>query len=172
MTIREYFVWYIFNVPIWGYLLCAVLTILGMLLILWWKGINNGIRYTAGMLLAEDVVFLIYFTIFFRPATGIHNLVLMPFWSYKAIMNGTTVLIQEHIMNVAVFIPIGFLASIVFKGFRWWKIALMSLGLSIIIELMQFFMTRGFCETDDVIHNSLGCLIGIALLKIIKLHRI
>ena len=142
-----------------------------MLLILWWKGGNKVCRYSLGLLLAEYMILLIYLTTLIRPA-GIHELKLIPFWSYKAIMNGTTVLIQEHIMNVAVFIPIGFLASIIFNGLKWWMIVLIGTVLSIMIELMQYFLSRGFCETDDVIHNTLGCLIGVVLLKgIIMSHR-
>ena len=32
--------------------------------------------------------------------------------------------------------------------------------LSTIVEISQFATKRGLCETDDVIHNTLGCLLG------------
>ena len=35
--------------------------------------------------------------------------------------------------------------------------------LSIAIEALQFLMMRGFSEIDDVIHNTLGCMIGYGL---------
>ena len=37
--------------------------------------------------------------------------------------------------------------------------------ISISIETLQFFLHRGFAELDDVLHNTLGCLIGWLLYK-------
>ena len=44
---------------------------------------------------------------------------------------------------------------------------LASLSLSIMIELLQFILKRGLCETDDVIHNVLGAAIGFGIYCII-----
>ena len=37
--------------------------------------------------------------------------------------------------------------------------------ISVSIEEMQYFFHRGFAETDDVMHNTLGCLIGWFMVK-------
>jgi len=29
-------------------------------------------------------------------------------------------------------------------------------------------LKRGFCEVDDVMHNSLGCLIGYGIYKLVR----
>lgn len=36
------------------------------------------------------------------------------------------------------------------------------------IETMQFVYNRGFAEVDDVIHNTLGSLIGYGMFSIIR----
>lgn len=48
-----------------------------------------------------------------------------------------------------------------------WLIVLMTgLVISVSIETMQYFFHKGFSETDDVMHNTLGCMIGYVLVKV------
>ena len=45
-----------------------------------------------------------------------------------------------------------------------WKIGLLiGIGISSSIELLQLVLCRGLFEFDDIIHNSLGFLIGILI---------
>ena len=37
------------------------------------------------------------------------------------------------------------------------------------IEALQFFFMRGFSELDDVMHNTLGCLIGFGFMIILRI---
>ena len=168
MTIAEYFEWYILYIPasVYGWGLGAFLAVL--LLMMLWKGVVQGVRYASAFLLVEYIALLMYFTVFIRPENGVQELLLIPFWSYAAIADGTRVLIQEHIMNVAVFIPIGILLAIVLKGVKWWKVMLAGTGLSLIVEIMQYCLMRGYGEIDDVIHNTIGCLIGLGLVLLCK----
>lgn len=46
------------------------------------------------------------------------------------------------------------------KNKIWWKVALIGLVFSSFIELSQLVLKRGLCETDDVIHNTVGCVVG------------
>ena len=41
--------------------------------------------------------------------------------------------------------------------------------LSVGIETLQFVFRKGFSEFDDVMHNTLGCLIGYGMYKVISL---
>ena len=46
-----------------------------------------------------------------------------------------------------------------------WKVGLLiGIGISFSIELLQLVLCRGLFEFDDIIHNSLGFLIGIVYL--------
>ena len=44
-------------------------------------------------------------------------------------------------------------------------VALMGCGISVTIEALQFFFMRGFSEVDDVMHNTIGCILGYILVK-------
>lgn len=72
---------------------------------------------------------------------------------------------KQILLNIAMFIPIGFLLALK-KG---WKSIPVALGISLIIELTQLMSRRGLFEFDDVIHNTLGALLGCGLLSFIKM---
>ena len=169
MSIAEYLEWYILYIPasVYGWGLAAFFAVL--LLMVFWKGGAQGLRYATAFLLMEYVALLLYFTVFIRSATGERHLLLVPFWSYWAIAGGVKVLVQEHLMNVAVFVPIGLMLSFVLKGVRWWKVLIVGVAISVCVEVLQYVLMRGYGEVDDVIHNSLGCLTGIAVTKIFKM---
>ena len=66
-------------------------------------------------------------------------------------------------MNVLMFFPLGLLIGCVFKNISWKKVLIASLCLSVLIEFLQFLLKRGFAELDDVMHNTLGAVIGFGL---------
>ena len=79
-------------------------------------------------------------------------------------------------MNVIVFIPVGLLlgsllrvkgssTSEATKSMTWLMVAIIGCGISVTIESLQFLFKRGFSELDDVMHNTLGCLIGWFMVK-------
>ena len=68
---------------------------------------------------------------------------------------------MEILLNIALFVPIGFLlGGMMPKGFL--KVLLTGFLLSSLIELFQLASGRGLCETNDVIHNTVGCIMGYA----------
>ena len=75
-------------------------------------------------------------------------------------------MLAENIMNVVVFIPVGLLLDIAFKQMTWWKVLLIGCGISVTIESHQFFFMKGFSEVDDVMHNTVGCVIGRFMVKV------
>ena len=100
-----------------------------------------------------------------KPFVGEH-LQLEPFWSYKVI----GVQYKQMLGNVIMFIPIGFLLSIIDK--RVWLVLLISLSFSCLIEILQLLLETGLCELDDAFHNTMGALIGLLISKcIIKKYR-
>ena len=115
------------------------------------------------MILFCYIVLVYSNTVFFRKTTVDYIYNFQPFWSYEAIANGKESLIVEHILNILLFIPIGFITGFVFASKRWWKVILFGFGISVSIEAMQFFFKKGFAEFDDVMHNTLGCLLGFLL---------
>lgn len=69
-------------------------------------------------------------------------------------------------MNVIVFIPIGMILCSLLRVKGSWLVALLiGCSISITIEALQFWFMKGFSEVDDVMHNTVGCLIGWFMVK-------
>ena len=166
MGYKEYVVNLYQDAPPFIYLCLFAILIIGTFLILSIKGIKNGWRQTGKLLLLENLVLLYCTTVIFR-STNInqgHNF--RPFWSYIAISNGKEDLIAENIMNIIVFIPFGIFVGLAFQRIKWWHVLILILLVSLSVEFMQYFFNRGFSEFDDVLHNTLGGLIGYCVYKI------
>ena len=39
------------------------------------------------------------------------------------------------------------------------------MGISLFIKALQYVFYRGFAEVDDVMHNTVGCILGYLLVK-------
>ena len=88
----------------------------------------------------------------------------MPFDNIEAIIYGTdSTQITEKVMNVIVFIPLGALSAIVFQRKKWWKVILLGSLISFSVEILQFIFKRGYAEVNDIIYNTLSCMIGYGI---------
>lgn len=92
-----------------------------------------------------------------------------PFQSYTDALGegGQMELLRSNFMNSVLFFPGGFLLAEVLPGRRriWWKAiaAVLLWGVfSVSIEWAQLYYGLGLVQTDDVIHNVLGALVGAA----------
>ena len=142
---------------------------IGLVVFIALKGFKSGLRYSAILLLVEYIFLLFCSTVIFRTTGETRQYDFHLFWSYKAIQEGREDLLAENIMNVVVFIPVGLLLGIAFKQMTWWKALLIGCSISVTIEALQFFFMRGFSELDDVMHNTLGCLIGFGFMIILRI---
>lgn len=78
---------------------------------------------------------------------------------YKGQMSSMT-------LNVMLFVPLGFLAPSIVTFFRrWWKILLLGLCVSLLVETTQLITHLGWFDTSDLLHNTLGTLIGCWLYR-------
>lgn len=126
-------------------------------------------RYIAGLFLLEYVFFVLGLTVFYRH-WGWIKIYFSPFWSYVSIVrDGNMTILYECILNVILFMPIGLLWGMLSEKWlrrrQWLGVTLIGVGLSVIIEFLQYYIERGCVETDDVIHNTLGCLLGFMIWK-------
>ena len=150
-----------------GFLLIFCLGVILLLVINKDKG-KKGAKQILGFLACEYALLIYCSTVVFRKTVETIGYNFTPFWSYTAIHKGRSDLIDVVVMNVVVFVPIGFLMGMAFNRIKWWMSVLIGLGVSLPIELFQFVFKRGYAEVDDVIHNTLGCLIGFMLIKMLK----
>ena len=86
------------------------------------------------------------------------------FWSYKNAESDRN-LIREIVLNYFMLLPFGVLGSLYLK--KQWVMFFGSL-FSISIELTQYFLRRGVFEFDDIIGNTLGIVIGIAVYGLVN----
>lgn len=148
------------------------LLVIVVILIFTLKGFWEGMRVSVNYILLVYVSFLISYTLLMRSAMPNREFDFRPFWSYAVYFRGENpYLMPENMMNVAVFVPIGFLLEMVYRSMNWQKALLIGLVLSLFIEVMQFIFKRGFAEFDDVFHNTLGCMIGYGMFVLIKRSR-
>ena len=132
---------------------------------------RHGAKKFVVLSLCSEYYFLVLCsTVICRKSKNTHHVELMPFWNYMDIWNK-----KDHpndlievILNIVTFVPIGLLLSGGFRSMKWWHVAIIGCCLSSIIELLQLLTCRGLCETDDVIHNTIGCVMGVVLFNIIK----
>ena len=78
-------------------------------------------------------------------------------WSHKD-------MILQIRANILMFIPVGLLLA----PKMGWRAVLIGLLFSLGIEVGQWVLRCGFSELDDVIHNTMGALIGCAIYRVIS----
>lgn len=122
------------------------------------------------LVLVSYLAFIFGITVFTREP-GVREAQTELFWSWKEIFvigqcgrlgsEYPRFLLQENALNILMLFPVGFLLPIA-RGRRVsWKVGLFAgVLISGTIEVLQFVLRRGLFEWDDIIHNSLGCMIG------------
>ena len=69
--------------------------------------------------------------------------------------------LRTFLLNILLFIPLGYLLPLVYTLFRrWWKVLLLGFSFSLLIETTQLLTGRGWFDASDLLHNSFGAIIG------------
>ena len=106
------------------------------------------------------------------------------FESYRQIFEGidSMEMLKQNILNILLLLPIGILFPQVIPiqtrheqgPLSLWNhlphrrfLATVTIGFlcSLTIEVSQYIMKRGVCEADDVLHNTIGVVIGFLIYK-------
>ena len=125
----------------------------------------------------------LYFTLLSRKTgTGAH-LNLIPFQIYSRLAEAPTARMaslsglasimlsdlttaEGVFLNVLLYCPLGYLLPILFPKLKPKNVILIGCLCSIATEAIQYILKMGWCETDDVIHNTLGTVIGVIVWRI------
>ncbi len=151
------------------YFVALIVLLAIFLLFVWGNGLEKGLRYSLGVLLVEYVVLIYCSTVFFRPTGKVATYDYKPFWSYQAYFEGREPnALVENFANVLVFVPVGLLLGFTIKKTSYVRVAIIGACISIGIELLQLIFKKGFSELDDVMHNTLGCMLGYSLFRMIS----
>lgn len=121
----------------------------------WWSGLEIGLLTCwFGAVLVE--------TFLLGRVAGHGAVSLIPFQSYITVLQGgEKELIRSAFMNVLLFYPGGLILRGLWRRIKSGRLLLILGGLSLGIELLQLCLGIGTFETDDLIHNTLGALLGI-----------
>lgn len=119
----------------------------------------DGRRMTPRPLLAAYILFILMETVIGRKV-GVGRVELVPFWSYSH-----PELRVEIVLNYLLFMPLGVLLYLCFGEKFGLRVVIAGLLLSTLIELIQLTFKIGVFEFDDIIGNTIGCLIGAVVGK-------
>jgi glycopeptide antibiotics resistance protein len=119
--------------------------------------IMTGKTQTILFLLFTYITFVFFLAILSRPPGSRTDIDLMPLATFSHRLEGNIYTIE----NIILFMPFGFLLSMLFTENKQLSIYLLcGVTLSITIELAQYLTQRGYLQTDDVLLNVLGCILG------------
>ena len=156
--IKEYILNYDIGVPsVVVIVTCLLVCTIVLLLFRLKTNYSIFVRQVSFCLLMGYVFLVFCTTIFFREETFEKRYYLHPLWSYSVLYNK---LLAQIIMNVILFVPIGFFAGGALKKKHIWNALGFGFVLSLFIEVTQLISTRGVFNVDDIIHNTLGCVLG------------
>ncbi|MCU6687275.1 VanZ family protein [Dorea acetigenes] len=104
---------------------------------------------------------------YYDPVIRAEEINLIPFAAEGAI---------TYILNVIMFMPLGFLLPFIWKGYRsLWKVAAAGFLFSLAIELGQLF-NRRCSDINDLLMNVLGAIVGygiwLGFMKIFKKKKV
>lgn len=105
-------------------------------------------------------------TLLFRspmPARTVH---LSPFWIYSGLGTEThSEAVKDIVRNLMLFLPLGALIAGINPSRKWYRVLLIGLACSLSIEVLQYAFLRGVAQTDDLLHNTVSCLVGWGVVK-------
>ena len=91
------------------------------------------------------------------------------FLAWKEAWNQFTLKVWLNVLlNIALFMPLGFLLPLLAQKFKNGLVMLITgFGGSLLIELTQLALGRGMFDVDDLFTNTLGAMLGWALIMVI-----
>lgn len=120
-------------------------------------------RNVLGVLLAEYLFVVTCSTVVFRGVQSFKyaRLELTPFWTYEAVIKHTPgVSVWDIVLNMVLFMPLGFLIKLLSPSISFFKILVFAILCSLFIETNQYIFEKGIAQFDDVMHNTIGAVIG------------
>ncbi len=125
--------------------------------------ITNFKKYALWILLIEYLFIVVCSTIICRGVKSLEfdRLELVPLWTYNSIItNVKGVSVWDIVLNVVLFIPLGFLIKLLWTSISLKRIIFIAIGCSFLIEINQYIYEKGVAQFDDIMHNTIGAVIG------------
>lgn len=79
--------------------------------------------------------------------------------------------VSQAIGNLLLLLPVGLFGPLVLPWLsRWWRVALVAVLVSAFIETVQLRIPNRSADVDDVLLNTVGALLGYAVLRLVRLR--
>lgn len=140
------------------------------------KKSKKKIRVVAWIPFLLYMVAMVYFLFFSeqmgRTPSNDYKYSLEPFKEIKRFLHNSHVIGMKGVIlnlagNVLAFVPFGFVLPVLSRNFRnGFRITLLSLEFSLLVEVIQLVSKVGSFDVDDLMLNTLGGLIGYILYRI------
>jgi glycopeptide antibiotics resistance protein len=101
------------------------------------------------------------------PHTGPGNFT--PFKTIWPLLNGRTnhlIALVNLLGNIVPFMPVGFLAPLVYRKMTWQKSLVLAIAVGLVMEGMEVVFRVGIFDVDDVLLNALGVMIGYGIFAV------
>ncbi len=139
-------------------------------------GFSIGDKVLLTGLLAGFLLLYAHLTLSYRTPADQPRINLDPLWSYRDAFHVKDGILRirrlglarQILLNILVMMPIGLLLPLVYSRSRhpYLLTILTGFSLSVLTETLQYFTRLGLCELDDLLHNTLGCMLGALLFRI------
>lgn len=129
---------------------------------------RRGARPLLAVLLATYLVILVWLVLWklhapYISSSGTGTIKLVPFVSTASAGSSAT---SEVMGNVLVFVPFGVYLGLLSPPRTWWRALCAIAATSITLEIAQFVLGVGVTDISDVIANTGGGIIGLALVAV------
>lgn len=161
--------------PMRFFLTIFVMMIISIYLFRWikQKSVQGILQPSKGIILyilLNYILAILFFTVIGRRSWDYYRYNWDFGYSYREVfIQNKEGLAKQLIANIAIFIPVGFMSSCLFKQYALGKSVLYGCVLSLVIELLQLLLKRGCCEIDDLISNMIGTILGCLIIQICRL---
>lgn len=79
--------------------------------------------------------------------------------------------VAEFTANILLFVPMGVLFTLLLGVWRWWVAVAIGVFATLFIEFTQRFLPARVSDPRDLLANTLGTLIGVAIVVLIARRR-
>ncbi|MCC0658502.1 glycopeptide resistance protein VanZ1 [Clostridioides sp. ES-S-0123-01] len=128
--------------------------------------ITKGLFIVYIIVLTWIILFKLQFDISTLETMNLRSINLVPFAGSLIINNRVD--ISEIILNVAIFIPFGIYVCMLKEEWSFIKKVAPIFGVSLAFETLQYIFALGASDITDLIGNTLGGIIGIAVFMLLS----
>lgn len=110
------------------------------------------------------IAVVLYLTLFCRERLELtESYIIIPRNKYYLVSIGWMPAVWEVVDNILLFIPLGILRPMVCVHISWKKVAIIAIATSASIEVCQLVFMLGLFELNDILHNTLGAVVGYSI---------